>query len=295
MAHAAKLRIEFGEDPNLEKWQLFLAAYRNVTTLNDKLKDASQEAKLWTEDKEFRARMIMQQLRGEPLIWLSQDEYTEVLKDDAQVITALEERYGHTKARVSYINQFEEARQRFGEQTRSYMCRLQQLASIAFPKLKDEDKRERVLSKFVRSVHNTRLREELQLYGFVAEDDKTRSYETVVQKAVRLESCWTAAEATERVEVRPVQSIAKTVEELNTEVSALRKQVAALRSRTEYPQRSTGRQVGGRRLRHLQCCFCGSHNHGGGWRECPTRRREAPQWKPKVPQKTNCSLRKDFR
>ena len=103
MAQAAKLRIEFGEDPNLEKWQSFLAAHRNVTTLNDKLKDASQEAKLWTEDKEFRARMIMQQLRGEPLIWLSQDEYTEVLKDDAQVITALEERYGHTKARVSYI------------------------------------------------------------------------------------------------------------------------------------------------------------------------------------------------
>ena len=79
MAQAAKLRIEFGEDSNLEKWQLFLAAYRNVTTLNDKLTDASQEAKLWTEDKEFRARMMMQQLRGEPLI----------LKDDAQVITAL--------------------------------------------------------------------------------------------------------------------------------------------------------------------------------------------------------------
>ena len=80
MAQAAKLRIEFGEDPNLEKWQLFLAAYRTVTALNDKLKNASQEAKLWTEDKEFRARMMMQRLRGEPLM----------LKDDAQVITALE-------------------------------------------------------------------------------------------------------------------------------------------------------------------------------------------------------------
>ena len=69
MAQAANLRIEFGADPNLEKWQLFLAAYRNVTTLSDKLKNASQEAKLWTEDKEFRAIMIMQRLRGEPLIW----------------------------------------------------------------------------------------------------------------------------------------------------------------------------------------------------------------------------------
>ena len=81
MARATKLGIEFGEDPNLEKWQLLLAAYRNVTTLNDKLKDASQEAKLWTEDKEYRARMMMQQLRGEPLM----------LKDDTQVITALED------------------------------------------------------------------------------------------------------------------------------------------------------------------------------------------------------------
>ena len=88
-------------------------------------------------------------------------------------------------------------------------------------------------------MHNTRLRQELQLHGFVAEDDKTRSYEAVVQKAVRFESCWTAAEATKRVEVRSVQSIAKTMEELNTEVSTLREQVAALRSRTEYPQRST--------------------------------------------------------
>ena len=55
--------------------------------------------------------------------------------------------------------------QRSGEKTRSYMCRLLQLASIAFAKLKDEEKRERVLSKFVRSVHYTRLREKLQLCG----------------------------------------------------------------------------------------------------------------------------------
>ena len=40
------------------------------------------------------------------------------------------------------------------------------------------------------------------------------------------------------MEVRPVQSTAKTKEELKTEVSALREQMAALRSRTEYPQRS---------------------------------------------------------
>ena len=296
MALAAKLRIKFGEDPNLEKWQLFLAAYRILTSLNDKLKDASQEAKLWKEDKEFRARMLMQQLRGKPLIWLSQDEYTDVLKDDAQVITALEERYGHTEARVSYINQFEEAIQRSREQTRSYMCRLQQLASIAFPKLKDEDKRERVLSKFVRSVHNNCLREELQLTELVVEDDKIRSYEAVVQEAVRLESHFGRRQRPqrERVKVRHVQSIAKTMQELNTEVSALQEQVAALRSRREYPQRSMERHVGGRRFRHLQCWLCGSHNHGGGCRECPTRSREAPQWKPKVPQKTNHSLRKDF-
>ena len=135
MPQPAKLRMEFGEDPKLDKWQLFLAAYRNVTTLDDKLKYAQQEAKLWMEDEEFRARMILQQLRGESLIWLSQDEYTQVLKDDAQAITALEERYGHAKARVRYINQFEEAMRRSVEQTRSYMSWLQQVASMAFPKL----------------------------------------------------------------------------------------------------------------------------------------------------------------
>ena len=77
----------------------------------------------------------------------------------------------------------------------------------------------------MRSVHNTCVREELQLYGFVVEDNKTRSYEAVVQKAVRLESCWTAVEATERGKVQPVQSIAKGLEELNTDVSAIQEQV----------------------------------------------------------------------
>ena len=41
-----------------------MAAYANVKALNEKLKDVSGEAKLWAEDKEFRARMLLQQLRG---------------------------------------------------------------------------------------------------------------------------------------------------------------------------------------------------------------------------------------
>ena len=240
--------------------------------------------------------MIMQQLRGEPLIWLSQDEYAEVLKDDAQVITALEERYGHAKARVSYTNQFEEAMQRSGEQRRSYMCRLQQLASMVFPELKDEDKRESGFYQNSCGACTIPVPERNCSYtGSSRKMTRPGRMRGLYKKAVRLESCLTAAEATECVEVRPVQSIAKTVEELNTEVSALREQVADLRNRMEYPQRSTRRQVGGRRFRHLQSWFCGSHNHGGGWCECPTRRREAPQWKPKVPQKANHSLKKDFR
>ena len=73
------------------------------------------------------------------------------------MIKAVEGRYGHTKARVSYINQFEEAGQKRGEDTRAFLSRLQQVASEAFPKLSDDSRRERVLSSVLRknSAHRT--------------------------------------------------------------------------------------------------------------------------------------------
>ena len=64
MAQAARLKQEFGHSTALEDWKVFMAAYANVKALNEKLKDVSGEAKLWAEDKEFRARMLLQQLRG---------------------------------------------------------------------------------------------------------------------------------------------------------------------------------------------------------------------------------------
>ena len=64
MAQAAQLKQEFGHSTALEDWKVFMAAYANVKALNEKLKDVSGEAKLWAEDKEFRARMLLQQLRG---------------------------------------------------------------------------------------------------------------------------------------------------------------------------------------------------------------------------------------
>ena len=54
--------------------KLFWAADQNVVVLNSKLKEVSVETKLWAEEKEYRARMILQQLKGELLIWLTQSE-----------------------------------------------------------------------------------------------------------------------------------------------------------------------------------------------------------------------------
>ena len=68
MAQAARIKQEFGHSTALEYWKVFMAAYANIKALNEQLKDVSNQAKLWAEDKEFRARMILQQLRGEQLL-----------------------------------------------------------------------------------------------------------------------------------------------------------------------------------------------------------------------------------
>ena len=218
---AAKFKHEFGASTTLSEWRVFVAAYGNTKALNDKLKDVSGEAKLWAEDKEFRARMIMQQLRGEPLLWLSQDENKDALKDDEEVMKLLESRYGHTKARVAYINNFEESFQEGRETTPAFPSRLQQLAGTAFPNLSDEARRERVLSKFVRSVRDQRLKEELQVFGFIKEETSTvKAYEEVLSKATRLKSCWRAAEDSRTSQ--PSANILQTdpvVNELRTQVT----------------------------------------------------------------------------
>ena len=142
---AAKLRQDFGTSTTLSEWRVFIAAYMNTRVLNEKLKDVSGEAKLWADDKEFRARTIMQQLRGEPLLWLSQEENKDALEDDEDVIKLLGGRYGHTRARVAYINDFKESAQESGETTPPFLSRLLQLAGTAIPNLSEKARRERVL------------------------------------------------------------------------------------------------------------------------------------------------------
>ena len=277
MAQAARLKQEFGHSTALEDWKVFMAAYANVKALNEKLKDVSGEAKLWAEDKEFRARMLLQQLRGEPLLWLSQPENKNALEDDAVMIKALEGRYGQTKARVSYINQFEEAGQERGEDTRAFLSRLQQVASLAFRKLSDDSPRERVLSKFVRSVRDPRLREELQMFGFIDESSgDAKTYDEVLYKATRLGACWQAAGAqeTNAPRAQPVQSDT-VVEQLRWQIDELKGPVAAMRGE---PSGVSSRQ---RNSHNWKCWYCGYTNHRGGWRDCPKRKREALGWNPK--------------
>ena len=284
MAQAVKFKQEFGTSTTLSDWKLFLAAYNNVCQLNMKLKDVSKEAELWATDKEFRAMMILQQLRGEPLLWLSQDENKEKLLDDEEVIKALEQRYGHTKARVAYINDFEDIGQESGEGLAAFLSRVQQLASVAFPMLSDDAKRERVLSKFVRSVKDTRLKEELQTYGFIDEDSGlAKSYDSVLGKATRLESCWRAA-GDGSASVNPVRTD-PFVKELQAEITELKDQVAALRPAV------SGRQ---HTFVNFQCWYCGSRDHKGGWRQCPVRKRESPSWRPRIKPPHNGGSRRNF-
>ena len=278
VAQSARLKQEFGETPSLEKWKLFRTAYQNVVVLNSKLKDVSTEPKRRADDKEYRARMILQQLNGEPLIWLSQAENQQLLKDDDDVLAALENGYSHTKARVAYINDFEEAEQRQGEDTRSFLSRLQQTATVAFPKMEDGSRRERVLSKFVRSVASTRLWEEIQLNGFPENDGTAKSYEDVLSKATRLESCWKAADNSTDVAHTRSLSTGSTLDDMRCKMRELSEQVAALRGHPgQQKQRTTYSQTSAK----WQCWYCGRSSHDGGWCQCPSRRQEAPNWKPR--------------
>ena len=69
----------------------------------------------------------------------------------------------------------------------------------------------------------------------------------------------------------------------------MREQVAALRTdATRTPQ--TGRRPG---PGNWKCWYCGSQNHRGGWRDCPSRKRESPTWRPRAQAEQRTS-RKDF-
>eukprot|EP00117_Sycon_ciliatum_P000343 scpid101461/ scgid6446/ len=171
----------------------------------------------------------MQQLRGEPLLWLSEEENKDALEDDEDVIKLPEGQYGHTRASVAYINDFKESAQESGETTPPFLSRLLQLAGTAIPNLSEKARRERV---FVRSVRDQRLKEELQVYGFIKEESSTaRTYEEILSKATRLESCWRAAENRRTGQQSAnILRTDSTVEALRSQIEELTDQVAALRS-----------------------------------------------------------------
>ena len=185
---AEKLKVVFGDGgTSLESWLVFQCAYTNARELNELLKDTNAEAKLWSDNKVFRARKVLAQLRGEPLVWLSQEENKKLLEDDKEMLEALHGRYGRTKARAAYISEFEESRQQEGESLDQYLSRLQQLVAVAFPTNDLEARRERVLSRFMRTIQSSRLREELLVFGLFDEQDQQWSYQTVLRKANHLQ------------------------------------------------------------------------------------------------------------
>ena len=138
-----------------------------------------------------------------------------------------------------YINDFEESVQESGETPLALLSRLRQLASTAFPNLSQEAQRVRVLSKFVMSLRDQRLKKELQVYVFKKEESSTtRTYEEILSKATRLESWWRAAEnrITGQQNANTVRADS-TVEALRSQIEDLIDLVAALPSHsTRAPQ-----------------------------------------------------------
>lgn len=282
-AMAEKLRDTFGEgnETSPERWRCFKLAFENVKALNLLKVDQSDEAKIFSENEKYRARKLVAQLRGEPLLWAMQSDNAALLDDDEALLKALGKRYADIKARSAYVTEFEECVQKEGESLEGYLGRLQQIAASAFDKHPADVRQERVLSRFIRTVRPLRLREELLVYGLYDDSDQVRSYSDVLSKARHLQSNWEAARGVIVPQAQSACAAAVVPSSLCAEIEKLQQQVAALQGQFKAASyREPGGSSQNAKLKNWKCHYCHRSDHRGGWRKCPLRRKQQPSWTP---------------
>ena len=298
-AKEKSLQLTFGGDSECSPTdlRLFLDHYTLAKSQNVK-----RNVTGWN-DAEFCANELRYQLRGEPALWLSQEDsmLSPWVKDDIEVMRRLKERFMGTQSTELNIIAFEELKQNQTESLSQYMTRCQGLGQQAFGDLNEpRSTQQRIVWKFLSGLKDAEVRNAVIREKWMKSSSEAKPYEEILKIAETTKMTRIATTATGRGNSGTVGAVS---DGYRGKVGAKRKgsnESSSNRSSTgsESNRSSTGSSTGSSRgsvgndYENFKCHYCNETTHYGGWKGCPKRKTEDPTW---TPQKSRDSNGKDFR
>ena len=298
-AKEKSLQLTFGEgECSPTALRLFLDHYNLAKNQNVKRGVAG-----W-DDAEFRANELRYQLRGEPALWLSQENsmLSSWVADDEEIIRRLKERFMGTQSTELNIIAFEEVNQRQTESLSQYMTRCQGLGQQAFGELNEpRSTQQRIVWKFLSGVRDPEVRNAVIREKWMKSTTEAKSYDEILKIAETAKMARIATTATGRGNTTSgaVGAVSDSgyrgkvgqkrkgsdesyssrnstgSEPSRSSIGSNRSSAGSTRSSTGSGRGSTGNESG-----NFKCYYCNERSHYGGWKACPKKGREDPGWTP---------------
>lgn len=246
------------------------------------------------DDAEFRANELRYQLRGEPALWLSQEDsmLSTWVKDDVEIIRRLKERFMGTQSTELNIIAFEELSQNQTENLSQYMTRCQGLGQQAFGELAEpRGTHQRIVWKFLSGVRDSEVRNAVIREKWMKSSTEAKPFDEILKIAETAKMTRIATTATGRGNCGSATVAAMADSGYRGKVGQRRKEyneTGSNRSSTgsESSRSSTGSSRGGNRSStgsendNFKCYYCTEKSHYGGWKSCPKKMKEDPDWTP---------------
>ena len=318
--------LTFGDEgiSSPEALQLFLDHYEITKEQN-----MARKIDGW-ESARFRANEIRLQLRGEPAVWLSQEcgkADASWTKDDEQIIARLRTKYmSETPSVEENIIAFEELSQDPSEALVDYLARCQDFGFEAFGDMDSDSTQQRIVWKFLSGINDNLVRAEVIKEKWMESSKLAKNFDDVLliaEKAFEKKAAtsivkeeWESTKIynkKEEMDGKPDHIKTKNVSK-NNEIQADLLDAALSNSRAKHTRaKQTKEEV--RVDRHgssessngalsissfdsnsdtgkYKCHFCNTADHYGGWKFCPQRLQESPNWTPGPSETVSSSKKK---
>ena len=261
-----KIDMTFGEDTSAKMLRTFISHYRLVRAVN-----RDDEKFVQWQDTAYRAKKLKLVLRGEAGEYISNEESMGKIwvNDDDEILQHLLDRYSNTQMVELNIMEFEKAVQKSNEPLCEFLSRVQRLALEAFEDEPKDIREKRIAWRFLSGILDTDVRTALIKEGWMIDKRTPKSPEEILKIAESTRQRAVAGKA-----IAPQNQAAKAA----MAQSKGKKTIGKKSYKQNERQTSTYDRV-------FQCYYC-EKEHKGGWKDCPKRLKDAPDWKPEFSERS---------